>query len=56
MSADNRCMIPAFVQLDSTNIDGNKEKLARAGVSFPLGNSFLKICLYAGKAKLTTVD
>ncbi|BFZ07111.1 hypothetical protein BsWGS_10150 [Bradybaena similaris] len=33
---DNRCMIPAFVQLDSTNIDGNKEKLARAGVSFPL--------------------
>ncbi|CAG5133746.1 unnamed protein product, partial [Candidula unifasciata] len=33
---DNRCMIPAFVQLDSTNIDDNKERLARAGVSFPL--------------------
>uniref|UniRef100_A0A0B7BDI7 Inositol-tetrakisphosphate 1-kinase n=1 Tax=Arion vulgaris TaxID=1028688 RepID=A0A0B7BDI7_9EUPU len=33
---DHRCVIPAFVELDSTNITENKEKLARAGVTFPL--------------------
>uniref|UniRef100_A0A0B6ZCP2 Inositol-tetrakisphosphate 1-kinase n=1 Tax=Arion vulgaris TaxID=1028688 RepID=A0A0B6ZCP2_9EUPU len=33
---DNRCMIPAFVELNSANVHENKEKLARAGVTFPL--------------------
>lgn len=33
---DHRCMIPPFVELTSSNISENKEKLARAGVTFPL--------------------
>jgi inositol-1,3,4-trisphosphate 5/6-kinase/inositol-tetrakisphosphate 1-kinase len=33
---DKRCMIPAFVNMDSANVDDNKEKLASAGVTFPL--------------------
>ncbi|XP_035824466.1 inositol-tetrakisphosphate 1-kinase [Aplysia californica] len=33
---DRRCMIPTFVELNTTNIDENKEKLAKAGVTFPL--------------------
>ncbi|XP_059160505.1 inositol-tetrakisphosphate 1-kinase-like [Physella acuta] len=33
---DQRCMIPTFVELNSTDREENKGKLARAGVTFPL--------------------
>ncbi|XP_055879095.1 inositol-tetrakisphosphate 1-kinase-like [Biomphalaria glabrata] len=36
MMKDNRCMIPTFVELNSVDVEVNKEKLAKANVTFPL--------------------